>query len=137
MQIFVLDTHNRTNKARGFMKLMSAEVDSVRICIWCHINANSMSMDVRKNWFKLVCEKPHLIIWAQKKNAKYWPAKVMTVENPFVEVRFFGSDHLNSNVHMSKCFLYSEKSPSKSHVSNPKKNDQKADYRNALKVNSH
>lgn len=108
---------------------MSLENESIETCVYCHINANESS-----NWFKMVCDVPHLIIWALRKNVKYWPAKVMSIDGSFVKVRFFGAHHLNHEVHKSKCYLYSEKSPGKSNASKP--NGMKSDYKTALKVNA-
>lgn len=93
------------------MERVCAEVESVLKCTQCHINAE---ID-RWNWFTMVCDVPHLIVWAHKRNSRYWPAKVMSVNElkGMVNVRFFGGFQKHENVPISKCFLYSKSGPGK------------------------
>lgn len=106
------DNDDKTKRAKRVLKLVSDEVDSVKTCLSCHINANST--ETRPRWFSMVCHLPHLLIWARRKNAKYWPAKVMSYDKEVVRVRFFGgSFHKHDIVPVNKCFLYSKSSPIK------------------------
>lgn len=98
-------------QAKELLGLVSAEIDSVKTCLQCHINENTHS-----RWFSMLCPMPHLIIWAQKKNVRYWPAKVMSFDEQKVKVRFFGGHHKLANVPINKCFLYSESSPTNNQI---------------------
>lgn len=75
------------------------------------------------HWFTMVCDKPHLIIWAHMKGARYWPAKVMSVNGQQVNVRFFGCKiqgyRKHDDVPAQKCFLYSAESPRNSKKDKP------------------
>ncbi|XP_055306236.1 MYND-type zinc finger-containing chromatin reader ZMYND8-like [Sitodiplosis mosellana] len=124
--IFFGDNHYKMTCAKKLLKSVSAEIESVKKCVECHINANQK--DTRPRWFTMVCNMPHLIIWAHGKNTRYWPAKLMSVDGQTVHVRYFGNDRINDNVPTDKCFLYSEKSPGK--AQNAKVNDAK--YKLAL-----
>ncbi|KAJ8871207.1 hypothetical protein PR048_027513 [Dryococelus australis] len=53
---------------------------------------------------------PHVIVWAQMKSWPCWPAKVMSVKNDMVNVRFFG-DHDRTRITINGCFLYSKEIP--------------------------
>lgn len=43
-----------------------AEIESVKKCAECFINAH----DKPNNWFTLVCNNPHLLVWAKLKGIK-------------------------------------------------------------------
>lgn len=56
----------------------------------------------------LQTEEEHLIIWAYKKHAKYWPAKVMSIDGQSVNVCFFGGNHSfykREEVPVTKCIV--------------------------------
>lgn len=74
---------------------------------------NANAKETRSRWFSMVCDVPHLIVWAHRKCARYWPAKIMSIEGQEVNVRFFGSFHKHENVPIDKCYLYSVNSPGK------------------------
>lgn len=82
----------------------------------------------------MVCDKPHLIIWAPRPYSRYWPAKVMTTTEREVYVRFFGGFHLNTNVAVQKCFLYSKDTPGVAKFLPWKTPGPNIDYTKALKV---
>lgn len=90
------------------LKYASAEIESIKKCVQCHLNSN----EDRYHWFTMVCDKPHLIIWAHMKGHRYWPAKLMSVDEQYVNVRFFGGYHKHDDVPVNKCFLYSKECPS-------------------------
>lgn len=125
----LLDNHEKTRRAKQFTKLVLAETESVKKCLQCHINANTK--ETRSRWFTMVCKVPHLIIWAYKRNARYWPAKVMSIDEnvQHINVRFFGGYHKHENVPTRKCFLYSKKSPGNNLI-------QKSNYRMSLEFKS-
>lgn len=95
------------------LEFISGEIKFVESCMQCYINAHTKETQAR--WITMVHDKPHLIIWAQRKHIKYWPAKIMSFDNQQVHVCFFGG-HDNSYNHedvpVNKCYLYSKKSPS-------------------------
>lgn len=123
----------KTKRAKKLLKLVSAEIDSVKTCLECHINANEP--ETKSKWFTMVCRELHLIIWAQRKNVKYWPAKVMSFDEKSVNVRFFGGYHKHEDVPVNKCFLYSEESPRKAtRISTKKSNSIESEFKSALKV---
>lgn len=62
------------------------------------------------NWFTKVCTTPHLLIWAKLGGYPYWPAKVMSVYDNVLHVRFFG-EHERAFVPAKDCFLYSREDP--------------------------
>lgn len=119
------DNDEKTKRAKKLSKLVSQEIDSVKMCLECHINANKST-----HWFTMVHRVPHLIIWAQRKNAKYWPAKIMSYDEKQVKVCFFGGYHKQENVPVNKCYLYSRDSPTNIPT---KSND--TEFKAALEVN--
>lgn len=126
------DGHHKTTEAKKLLKLVNAEIESCLKCLECHVNANDKT--TRTRWFTMVCNMPHLIIWAHRKNTRYWPAKLMSIDDDKqqVFVRYFGSYHINEKVAINKCFLYSEMSPGKMRASKSKPND--IEYAKARKV---
>lgn len=65
------------------------------------------------DWFTMVCEQPHLLLWAKQKTYPYWPAKLMSVNSDknTVDVRFFGG-HSRSVLTPKDCLMFSRKNPS-------------------------
>ncbi|XP_031637195.1 zinc finger MYND domain-containing protein 11-like isoform X2 [Contarinia nasturtii] len=119
------DKHNKTKYAIKQLGFLKVEIDSVKKCIQCHIHANDIV--TRPNWFTMVCDRPHIIVWA-KQSKKYLPGKVMCANEQGVNVRFFGGTleyRLNANVH--KCLLYSKQSL------NNTSTEQSSEYTKALK----
>ncbi|XP_031639572.1 protein kinase C-binding protein 1-like [Contarinia nasturtii] len=104
---------NRKSKyAKELLENFNGELDSVKICIQCHINANNR--ETRSKWFTMACDKPHLIVWAQKPNERYLPGKVMCVNRHELNVRFFGGSQLhrpNADIPFNKCYLYTKENP--------------------------
>lgn len=88
------------------------------VCSDCNENA----LNDPENGFILPCEFPHCLIWAKKEHQFYRPAKVVLAtfnldDDAFVRVRFFG-DHLEADVPIAECFLFSEKRPEDSEIPN-------------------
>lgn len=110
--------------AHSLVNSVEEEIDSVKKCFECYSKANENP----SGWVTMVCTRPHLVIWAKVNSYNHWPGKLMTINERTgtINVRFFG-DHTYANVPASKCFLYSEKSPTTS----PKRS---VLYRRALKV---
>ena len=110
---FFTANHDKTRRAKDLLETVVAEEDSVKKCLQCHVNANAKV--TRFRWFTMVCDRPHLIIWAYRKSYKsFWPAKMMSInagQTNQINVRFFGSFHKHENVPVEKCFLYSERNP--------------------------
>lgn len=63
------------------------------------------------NYFKNVCSKPHLIVYAKLATYPYWPAKLMSINGNMANVEFFDEVHSQADVPVSKCRIYSEKLP--------------------------
>lgn len=61
-------------------------------------------------YFKKVCSKPHLIVFAKVEGFPYWPAKVMAIRGDTVNVSFFG-DHSQFDISVDNCFLYADRLP--------------------------
>lgn len=92
--------------AKALVKSAKHESTEIESCSECYLAANT-----KKDWFKDVCSKPHLIVWAKLKGFPFWPAKVMglTVQH-MVSVRFFG-DHDRAQIPVKDCYLYSKEFP--------------------------
>lgn len=58
-----LETNDKTKTSRILIDYFNEEIDSVKKCAECYRNAN----DAPDNWFTLVCDEPHLIVWAKMK----------------------------------------------------------------------
>lgn len=91
------------------MDFINDEIHSIITCAECYNNA---FLHPRTS-FVILCQKPHLIIWAKPPGYNYWPAKVMNIEERMVHVRFFG-DHSVFDVPAENCLLYSSTYPDKS-----------------------
>lgn len=113
------------------LDLMKVEFESVQKCSECYYNASKH----KKSWFEMACSQPHCIIWAKMDGYSFWPAKVMSVDEDIVHVRFFG-EHSNADVSASKCFLYSEHCPENSRqMSSTEMHDQRSPmHKRAVKV---
>lgn len=81
-----------------------------------------------RRWFVQVCDPPHLIIWAKIDRLPYWPAKIISTDDIFINIQFFG-DHKMSQVLSNDCLIYSIKRPE----TNPPKKMSKL-FKSALKV---
>lgn len=93
------------------------------MCTDCYRNAHIREM----GWFARVCRKPHLIVWTERCDHNYWPAKVMSTKGEEVIVQFFGN-HTTAHVSAaSSCFLYSDDNPNHTNVTSYL-------YKSALKV---
>lgn len=57
-------------------------------------------------WFAMVCNEPHLVVWIERHDSLYWPAKLMSIDSlrGFLHLQFFG-DHSEVEVLSSSCFL--------------------------------
>ncbi|XP_055306176.1 MYND-type zinc finger-containing chromatin reader ZMYND8-like [Sitodiplosis mosellana] len=107
--ILFKETHDNTKAARALLNCIIEDVQSAKVCFECYLNANKHP----DQWFSMVCDEPHLIIWIKKTGANYWPAKLIKiVTGQEVKVRLFG-DHSYVDVSSSNCLLYSESSPSR------------------------
>lgn len=58
-----LETHAKTISSRMLLDYFKEEIESVKKCAQCYRNANEAPND----WFTLVCDEPHLIVWAKMK----------------------------------------------------------------------
>lgn len=88
------------------MDYLTGEIESSKKCFECYRNA----IEHPDTWFALVCDEPHLIVWAKMKGFNYWPAKLMSIDGQLINVRFFG-DHTHADVPTTNCFLYSKQNP--------------------------
>lgn len=104
------------------LQYLSAEITSIKKCAECYSNA----INYPTKWFTMVCEYPHLVLWAKVKGFNFWPAKLMSIDGQSINVRFFG-DHTNAAVSDKNCYFFSEEKPMKA------RNTSQA-YKNAMKV---
>lgn len=91
-------------------------------CSECYSNASRNPND----WFVMVCNVPHLIVWAKMSSSNYWPAKVMSIDGNAVNVRFFG-DHTHARGSAANCLLYTQRNPNRKALKTPQ-------YKYALEV---
>lgn len=84
------------------IEFIKNEVDSIKTCRQCYVNVFTFPDES----FAMVCDPPHLIIWAKYTDYCYWPSKVMNTTDQMVHVRFFG-DHLRGTILriLSLCLL--------------------------------
>lgn len=124
--LFSLPATNRKSKAAQLLlNCITEEIPKIKLCSECYSNANKYPT----NWFALVCDEPHLIIWAKHTDYNLmWPAKVMSADAQDVIIRYFG-DHQQTTVPATVCLLYSESSPNRT-------NKPLALYSAAYKVNT-
>lgn len=55
----------------------------------------------------MVCDEPHLVVWLKRGDSHYWPAKVMSIQDEWLNLQFFG-DHTADKVSNVNCFLCAE-----------------------------
>ncbi|XP_031639200.1 uncharacterized protein LOC116351257 [Contarinia nasturtii] len=97
----------KTHAASALVTYLRDAIDSIQSCIECYMNALNHPND----WFTMVCDEPHLLVWAKMKGYPYWPVKLMRVDEQKVLIRFF-EDHQNAKIMAKKnCFLYSHTNP--------------------------
>lgn len=95
--------------AKSLVDHLEEEIENIKKCSECFSNEYKHP----SKWFTMVCDKPHIILWAKKMGFNYWPAKLMSIDGQLINVRFFG-DHKPADVPANNCFLYSEANPNRS-----------------------
>lgn len=121
--IFHLANHEISQSALSLHEYFVMEIDFMQKCVECYSNF----VRYPGSSFVMVCQQPHLIIWAKMKSKIYWPAKLMSIEGEWASVRFFG-DHSHVHLKITKCLLYSTANPSRAHK------NASVEYNEALKV---
>lgn len=71
------------------IEFIKNEIDSIKICKQCYMNASTDP----EHSFTMICDPPHVLVWAKYKDYCYWPSKVMNTTDKMVNVRFF-ADHM-------------------------------------------
>lgn len=91
------------------MKFTRNELQSVRRCHECYVNANEHP----NQWFSMVCGGHHPVVWAKLDTYPYWPAKLMdrNEASGTVAVHFFG-DQRSATIPSINCTKYTENCPS-------------------------
>lgn len=92
---------------KWLLNFTKEELYSIQLCHQCYTNATLHPAD----WFTMVCDRPHLLIWARQKSYPYWPAKLMSMNNGSVDVHFFGA-HSRAVLTPKDCMMFSQKNPS-------------------------
>lgn len=94
---------------KGIAKRCRRDVDSIRKCEECF----EFWLNDPDNYFKEVCSKPHLLVYAKFGSYPYWPAKLMSIDtdDDTVNVEFFDETHSQADIPADKIMLYSEKLP--------------------------
>lgn len=111
--LYIFDIGSVQNKKTAetmLTRCKEAKLESDK-CADCFINQHQQ---VASDAFKMVCSKPHLLIWAQYDAFPYWPAKIMESKNKHgpkpLLVHFFG-DYTETNISYKNAFLYSKEDP--------------------------
>lgn len=78
----------------------------------------------------MLCNEPHLVVWLKKGDSLYWPAKVMSIQDRWLNLQFFG-DHTADKVSDVNCFLCAETKISTHQLLNLN-----SQYMDAMKVSS-
>ncbi|XP_031639322.1 uncharacterized protein LOC116351365 [Contarinia nasturtii] len=104
------DTNSKTKTARLLLEYVNDEIEGLRNVMRTCNDCYKSLISGQKNWFKLICSRVHLPIWAKLKGYIYWPAKLMSINENLVNVRFFG-DYTYNDVPAFNCYLYSESNP--------------------------
>lgn len=86
------------------------EIEAIRMCVDCYEIWTTNQTE--KNYFTLVCTKPHLLVYVREAKVdgpRMWPAKVLSVNeiNKTVSIECFG-DYLRGDYAFAQCFLYSD-----------------------------
>ncbi|XP_055306210.1 MYND-type zinc finger-containing chromatin reader Zmynd8-like [Sitodiplosis mosellana] len=100
------EIHAKAAAAKNLLKLIAEEMALIKQCTECYTHVTKHP----NCWFSMVCSKPHILVWAKVKGSIYLPAKVMSVSEKMVTVRFF-DDYTHANISANKCYLYSEINP--------------------------
>lgn len=83
------------------------QVESMQTCAECYIN----SCEHPDRYMVMVCSAAHPVVWSRLyPDSHYWPAKLMTAQNPKVTVRFFGH-HSKAEIALTDCLMYSLEYP--------------------------
>lgn len=90
--------------ASQLVKHFAEEIKSIRGCEECYTNAYEQG----ESSFATPCNRPHLLVWANAMDYGFWPAKVITVNDNVIHVRYFG-DHTTDNLEPGNCYLFSKK----------------------------
>lgn len=82
------------------------EIDSILLCGDCYANMG------QNGAFKLVCSKPHLVLWVKYSKFPFWPAKLISIKKgpKPIKVHFF-QEHTVADVSYNDCLLYSKEDP--------------------------
>lgn len=127
----ISDYQNYTSAWAELIEFIKYEIKYMEKCTECYGNWH-----ISSDWFAIMCNRPHCVVWAKVDGHSYWPGKAMTVNGNEVHVRFFGRKHTFADVPAKKCYLYSDESPDQRP---PRKNQRrnsidKPDYQMALYV---
>lgn len=109
------ESHKFTTSASELLHVCNSECEFMKNCPNCYECKHGYSSD----WMIRPCNQPHLILWAEirdldfwpaDKGFRYWPAKVLAIEDEHLRIIFFGHHEL-SKVNAIDCYLYSGKNP--------------------------
>lgn len=91
---------------KWLMTFTRREMDSIRLCHECYKNANEHPAD----WFSMVCNERHPVVWAKQDTYPYWAAKLMAsnTDDDTVVVWFFGSECKHAKINSKFCMKYSK-----------------------------
>lgn len=122
----IKDQRSGTKTIDLFDKLYESIEEELTLMTACEI-CYSYENQYPDLWMEYVCENPHTVIWCKYGEWPFWPAKVLTNENGFVSVRFFGKEHEYGKVSIDNCLLYSKVMPNNKETIN-------ADLHRAIQV---
>lgn len=107
---YILECPATYEKAIKFRQEWQKEVDTLKKCVDCYESWMNDKSREQTAYFKLVCPKPHLLVFVKEKGFPIWPAKLYYIKNGNANVECFG-DYLDDVVPIRNCFLYSKKIP--------------------------
>jgi len=81
--------HRLTKLTMDLLKECNRDLEELKLCRDCFYLSNTKPDE----WFCKPCDPPHPAVWAKQRGFEFWPAKVIRVRHPRVDVRFFGKFH--------------------------------------------
>lgn len=89
-----------SKSAKTIIQLVNTDVKHIKLCSQCYKNGIHSS-----NPMVLLCDPPHLMVWAKTDGYNYWSAKIMSVGRGNAHVIYFG-EYSECKIPVDKCFLY-------------------------------
>ena len=87
---------------KDFERRLNHEIKELKLCVDCYKYSSDISYDVEDDphdWFTLVCDPPHELVFAKFGKYPFWPAKVLEIKagGKQYDVRFFDAPVITLN----------------------------------------